>query len=121
MSAEPELKKTETGRQVTIKPKPKMEVNPSGFRSFYEFKPEEINWHTILIVEGGEKVTWTRFHEYKFEPAGALPAMGLPGKDVFQVAMASGEVRTIKKTIDPAVMKALITRAGDEIIPDVLK
>ncbi len=77
--------------------------------------------NTIFAVEGGEKVTWTRFQEYKFEPGGALPALGLPNKDVFQAAMFSGEVRSFKKSIDPAVMKALITRAGGEAIPDVLR
>ena len=61
--------------------------------------------NTIAIVEGGDPVTWTQFDEYPFDMVGPLPTLGLPGATVFQAAMFDGSVRTIKKTVDPNVLK----------------
>ncbi len=61
--------------------------------------------NTIAIVEGGDPVTWTQFNEYPFSMDGPLPSLGLPKADVFQAAMFDGSIRTIKKTIDPNVLK----------------
>ena len=61
--------------------------------------------NTIAIVEGGDPVTWTQFNEYPFSMDGPLPTLGLPGATVFQAAMFDGSVRTIKKTVDPNVLK----------------
>ena len=59
----------------------------------------------LVVVEGGDLVTWTQFDEYPFDMAGPLPTLGLPGATVFQAAMFDGSVRTIKKTVDPNVLK----------------
>lgn len=75
--------------------------------------------NTILYVEGAEKVTWSRFGEYKFDPAGLLPPLGHPKRDVFVAAMADGSVRWVRKTVSPQTLKAAITRAGGEVMgPD---
>jgi hypothetical protein len=72
--------------------------------------------NTILYVEGGEKVTWTRFQEYKFDPNGPLPALGHPKRDVFQAVMADGSVRSFRKSMNPSTLKAAITRNGGEVV-----
>ena len=61
--------------------------------------------NTIAIVEGGERVTWTQFNDYPFSMDGPLPTLGLPNATVFQAGMFDGSVRTIKKSIDPMVLK----------------
>lgn len=73
--------------------------------------------NTILYVEGGDKVTWTRFQEYKFDPNGQLPALGKPDKPTFWVAMGDGSVRSVRKSVNPATLKAAITRNGGEVTP----
>lgn len=74
--------------------------------------------NTILYVEGGDKATWSQFNEYKFDPNGALPALGHPNRDTFTVLLADGSSRQLRKSINPATLKALITRAGGEVIGD---
>ena len=74
--------------------------------------------NTILYVEGGDKGTWSQFNEYKFEPNGALPALGHPNRDTFTVILADGSTRQLRKSINPATLKALITRAAGDVIGD---
>ncbi len=72
--------------------------------------------NTILYVEGGDKVTWSQFNEYKFEPNGPLPALGHPKRETFAAVFADGSVHHIRKTINPTMLRALITREGGEIV-----
>ena len=64
--------------------------------------------NTVLFVEGGEKVTWTRFREYKFDPNGPLPTLGHPKRDVFLVVMGDSSVKWVRKSINPATLKSAI-------------
>ncbi len=73
--------------------------------------------NTIFCVEAGEMVPWAQHNELRFNPNGALPSLGRPGTDTFLVAMCDGSTRVVKKTTDPKVLKALITRAGGEVVP----
>jgi hypothetical protein len=70
--------------------------------------------NTILIVEAEEAVTWTKPDELPFDAKKDLPRLGIKGSKYFQVVFADGTVRRFKKTIDPEVLKALITPAGGE-------
>ena len=72
--------------------------------------------NTIYCVEGAEKVTWSQFNEYKFDPNGSLPALGHPKRDTFAAVLVDGSVRQIRKTISPATLKAAITRDGGEVL-----
>ena len=74
--------------------------------------------NTLFVVESGEKVTWTRFAEIKFDPANPPdPAtMGRSGQTTFQALMSNGSTRTLRKSIDPRVFKALITPNGGEVV-----
>ncbi len=74
--------------------------------------------NTIMYVEGAEKVTWSQFNEYKFDPNGPLPALGHPKRDTFSAVFVDGSVRQIRKTINPTTLKALITRAEGDVIAD---
>lgn len=72
--------------------------------------------NTILYVQGGQKVTWSRFGEYKFDPARPLPALGKPDADGFWVVMGDAQVKWVKKTVDEKVLKAAITKSGGETV-----
>lgn len=85
----------------------------------YISNPNHSLSQTILFVEGGEKVPWTRFQEYKFDPNGPLPTLGKPGTNGYRAVMGDGSVRWIRKDADPEVVKALIVRRGQPVRPHV--
>jgi len=72
--------------------------------------------NTILIAEAGEAVPWTKPADLAFEAKKKLPKLGGMFKDRFHVAFADGSVRTIPSNFNTAVMEALITRAGGEVV-----
>ena len=74
--------------------------------------------NTIMIVEAKEAVPWTKPDDLSFDPAAApsLHGAGSPHPGGFNASMADGSVRFLKNTIDLNVFRALITRAGGEVI-----
>ena len=70
--------------------------------------------YTIMFVETAERVPWAQFNELPFDPNGSPPALGHPNRDTVIVGMADGSVRSIRKTVDPASLKAAITRSAND-------
>lgn len=77
--------------------------------------------NTIMVAESGQKVTWTKFDEIKFDrfnpPAGAT--FGRPNRPTFQALMFDGSVREIRKTVSPQTLSAAITHQGGEVVFDL--
>jgi hypothetical protein len=71
--------------------------------------------NTLLVVEGGSAVPWTKPEELPFAPTGKLPALGGAFKDAIHIAFADGQVYTFKRNFDPTAMRAAITRNGGEV------
>ena len=63
-------------------------------------------------------MTWSQFNDYPFSMDGPLPTLGLPNAAVFQAGMFDGSVRTIKKSIDPMVLKRGIHAADGSPLND---
>ena len=74
--------------------------------------------NTIMVAESGEKVTWSRFGEIKFDENNppAPSTFGRVGKDTFQVLLFDGSVRNVRKTISPQTLTHAITHAGGEVL-----
>jgi hypothetical protein len=72
--------------------------------------------NTIMFVEGGDKVRWSRFQEYKYDPNGPLPPLGKPSKPTFMVVMGDGSVRNIRKNMNEQMKRAMITANGGEVV-----
>ena len=72
--------------------------------------------NTLLAVEARREVPWTKPEDIPFDPQVDLPQLGGFTPDGFNVVFCDGSVRYIRKTINPIVLKALITRAGGEVI-----
>jgi hypothetical protein len=73
--------------------------------------------NTLLFVETADKVPWASPQDIPYQPGGALPALGHPGRSTFIAAMADGSVMMLNKNISPAVLHAIITRNGNEALP----
>lgn len=78
--------------------------------------------NTILVVEAGEPVPWTKPADLPYDPKAPLPPLGGVFRDasnrrVFHAAFADGSVRGVRKGVDHKTLGYLITRNGDELIP----
>jgi hypothetical protein len=71
---------------------------------------------TVLIVEAGKAVPWTRPEDLRFDPE--HPNAGLaryPGG--YLVGMADGSVRFLSVTVDPKKLLPVFTPSGGEALP----
>jgi len=74
--------------------------------------------NTIMIVEGGQPVIWTKPDDIPFDGKIDPKTLTLPGQSGINICMADGSVRWIDlSTITPAKLAAAITRAGGEVLP----
>lgn len=73
--------------------------------------------NTIAIVEAKRDIPWTKPEDIEFDvTAESLPELGFVPEG-WQAGFGDGSVRFIARNIDPAILKALLTRAGGEVIP----
>jgi beta-lactamase regulating signal transducer with metallopeptidase domain len=72
--------------------------------------------NTILAVEAKREIPWTKPEDIPFDPNGPVPELGNFSPDGFNTVFADGAVRFISKKVSPTVLKALITRAGGEVV-----
>lgn len=75
--------------------------------------------NTIIVVEANadRAVIWSKPDDLKFDPQQPLAGLGDLRPGGFQALIMDGSTRFIAKTIDPDVLRALITIGGNEAIP----
>jgi hypothetical protein len=66
--------------------------------------------NTVLVVEGGEAVEWSRPVDLPYSAKRPLPKLGGPFPDVFHAAFCDGSVHTLRKDFDEKTMRLAITR-----------
>lgn len=75
--------------------------------------------NTILVVEAGVGVPWTKPDELDFDPKAPLPTLGGRFRAGFQAAMADDSVHWVGRNVSEQTLRAAITRAGgDALGPD---
>jgi prepilin-type processing-associated H-X9-DG protein len=73
--------------------------------------------NTIIAVEAGEPVPWTKPADVEFDPEKDVPTLGGFNWDGgFNAAFADGSVRFLRSAIDMMTLKALISRSGGEVV-----
>jgi hypothetical protein len=72
--------------------------------------------NTILVVEAGEAVPWTKPDELVYDAKKPIPKLGGLFREGFHVAVADGSTRYIDRKVNIDVLRALITPAGGEVI-----
>jgi RNA polymerase sigma factor (sigma-70 family) len=71
---------------------------------------------TILIIEAGNPVPWTKPEDLPFAMDEPLPQLGGLFTDVINAAFADGSVYHLKHDLDEAALRAAITRNGGEAV-----
>ena len=90
---------------------------PNGLRLKEDFPNGTHN--TILIVEAGKPVPWTKPENLIYDPQGPLPELKGVFKDRFRVALASGSPRSIALTMSEKTLRAAINRNNsDPLAPE---
>jgi hypothetical protein len=72
--------------------------------------------NTIMVVEAGSPVPWTKPEDISYDKEKPLPRLGRQFDDGFHTAFADGSVRFVGNANDPEVIRRFITRSGGEII-----
>jgi hypothetical protein len=72
--------------------------------------------NTLLVVEAKRAIPWTKPEDIPFAADQPLPRLGGFASRGFDTLFCDGSVRFILDSIDENVLRALITRAGGEII-----
>ena len=70
--------------------------------------------NTLMVVEAGEAVIWTKPQDIPFDKDKPLPPLGGLFRKVANVVMCDGSINYITRDTPEAVIKALITPAGGE-------
>jgi hypothetical protein len=65
---------------------------------------------TLLIVEGGQAVPWTKPQDLEYDPARPLPKLGGAFGDGCCAVLLDGKPRWLPRTIDEKALRALISR-----------
>jgi hypothetical protein len=99
--------------------KPGLTLKPADF-------PDGLD-KTLLVVEGGKPVPWSKPEELVYDPKGPLPSLGgvfqqpvhflcypVEWRPGFNAAFADANARFIRADLDEAVLRALVTRNGGE-------
>jgi hypothetical protein len=74
---------------------------------------------TLLIVEAGKAVPWTKPEDLPYDPAKPLPKLGGLGfENGFHGAFCDGSVRFLSHTIREKTLQALVTPNGGEAVND---
>lgn len=68
--------------------------------------------NTILLVEAERDIPWTKPEDIPYDPKKPLPKLG----EARLVVLCDGSVGRLSETIDEKTARALITRAGGEVI-----
>jgi hypothetical protein len=72
--------------------------------------------NTLMVVEAGSPVPWTKPEDVQFEETKPMPKLGRQFDDGFHVVFADGSALFVRKEIAPELLRALITRSGGEIV-----
>ncbi len=82
---------------------------PGGFRKGF--------WDTILVVEAGPPVPWTKPEDLAYDPDGPLPDLRGLFRDGFRALLGRGDVRFVWKETSEARIRWAISRDSQEPWP----
>jgi hypothetical protein len=74
--------------------------------------------NTLLVVEAAEAVPWTKPADVLYDPNKPVPQLGGMFEQGFYAVFADASVIFLPRRIDEPTLRAIITRAGREVVPD---
>lgn len=76
--------------------------------------------NTILVVDAGESIEWTKPEDLDWSPGRPRPSLGgaYPSVPYFLALMADGPMREVRRTVPDQTLRYLIDRQDGMIIPN---
>jgi RNA polymerase sigma factor (sigma-70 family) len=71
--------------------------------------------NTLLVVEAGRPVPWTKPEDLPYDPDKPLPRLGGAFPGIIHALFADGSVHTLRGDFDEKAMRAAVTYAGGEV------
>ncbi len=75
--------------------------------------------NTFGVIETGPPVPWTKPADIPYDPKKPLPKLAGPFADVLNVALLDGSTYSLRRNIDPKVLRIFIGMNDGEIPPDL--
>jgi hypothetical protein len=72
--------------------------------------------NTIMVVEAGQPVPWTKPEDLPYDPQKLLPKLGGPQADGFYAVMCDGAVQLIRRDCDAVMLRRAITMNDEEVL-----
>jgi hypothetical protein len=72
--------------------------------------------NTILVIEAGTPVPWTKPEDLPFDRDGPLPDLQSLFRNGFRVALADGSTRFVTNEVSRETLRASITRNGHDVL-----
>ncbi|HWB08423.1 MAG TPA: M56 family metallopeptidase [Pirellulales bacterium] len=72
--------------------------------------------NTIALVEAKRAVPWTKPEDIEYDPSKPMPKFGGRQSGGFLAAFCDGSVQFLSDTINEQVLRAMITKAGGELV-----
>jgi prepilin-type processing-associated H-X9-DG protein len=92
---------------------------PGLFQPFTLASVKDLPNETILIIEAGDPVEWTKPDDLDASPGKPFPSLGgmKLHRNRIQVGFLDGSVRDIRSDLPETTLRALVTHSGGETIP----
>jgi hypothetical protein len=108
-----------TGYQVVVGPKPELGSIGTAFEwargvEIREFTDGTSN--TLAVVDTNRSIPWSQPDDLEFDRDRPTPAFGSGHEGGFHAVFADGSTRFLKNSIDPRILRAILTRDGGEVI-----
>ncbi len=75
--------------------------------------------NTLMVVEAGEPVIWTKPDDLPYDPKKPLPKLGGLFPDGFHAALCDGSVQFIPNSYKKEFLRFLVTRNDGQVIPSL--
>jgi Protein of unknown function (DUF1559) len=85
---------------------------------FASLQPQQVTdgtSYTMMIVEAGDPVPWTKPEELEYDETKPLPKLGGLFEDGFHALFVDGAVRWVPRSLPERTLRALITANGKEL------
>jgi hypothetical protein len=78
---------------------------------------QNLGSYTLLIIEAGTPVPWTKPEELAYAPDQPLPSFGTPFRECIRTSFADGSSLHLRKDLDDQTWRVLIARKGGKNLP----